>query len=501
MAKRMILTRFYPRQQILFALVWLLVGTTFVGGFQPSFAQESDELDWTYPVNVPQYHKDGRAPVLVADRAGQIHGFTVDTRDGSDSALVYRKWTKNVGWEVPVDVVLPPRSGTVTILGAEIDDFDFVHLVFFNGDIFGAGLYHVSAPLIGAESGMAWSEVNLIADAPGPLAEGMLIGDGESRLNVVFQGVSTGLGLYETFTLDGGQTWSKPEIIYLSSDEVSLPSAVDIHLDEKGVLHAVWSIWNSQRGVGDELFYSHRASNANDWRQPTLIANRTGSEYESDWGAVTSTGDELLIVYQDSFPASKFMRRSTDGGLTWSTPEKPWPHIGEYENAIFVKDGQNRLHTIMGNRYGDCCHGMWHAKYVDGNWEELKPIIQGPKTIDFDPSAPDAVISQGNLIMATWWMDSKDRNGAWFSYATIDDIAPVAEVPLRAPEMETENLGEDESLLDGVSDLPAPAELPDEWKVEDRNPTTSQAMAFGIGIGFFSILAALAVWYFTFRLR
>ena len=124
---------------------------------------------------------------------------------------------------------------------------------------------------------------------------------------------------------------------------------------------------------------------------------------------------------------------SKNNGETWTPPERPWPHIGEYENAVFLKDGKGRLHTILGNRDGDCCHGMWHAMYVDGEWQELVSIIEGPKTIDFDPSAPDAVMSQGNLIMATWWMDSKDRNGAWYSYATIDDVEMAEAIPHQLP--------------------------------------------------------------------
>lgn len=466
----------------------------------PALAQDSETLDWSYPVQIPQYHKDSRPPVLVADLNNQIHGFTVDTSPDGGSAIVYRKWTEDIGWQIPVDIILPPRQGTAKILGVEIDQDDVVHLVAFYGDIFGAGLYHIFAPLAYADRGLSWSEPALIADAPGPLAEGMLVSNESGQMHVVYQGGRVGLGLYEVFSEDGGLTWSDPVTLYLSSSENALPSAVDVYLDDQETLHAVWSIWNAQLGVGDELFYSQRVSGSAGWTIPTLIANRTGREYESDWGAITAAGEELLIVYQDSFPAAKFMRRSTDGGLTWTDPERPWPHIGEYENAVFLKDGSDRLHTILGNRDGDCCHGMWHSVYEEGKWKPLEPLIFGPKTIDFDPSAPDAVISQGNLILATWWMDSKDRNGAWYSYAKIGDVEPFAPQPIQEPNIE---IGEDELELDDTTleEAAAPVTLPEDWKIEDESFPVSTGMLLGIVMGIVAIFISLLIWQFFIRNR
>lgn len=493
-----------PRKTV--KLCFLLLGVTLCAGFflfgqaDQISAQEAETLDWSYPAQIPQYHKEGRPPVLVADKNNQIHGFTVDTNPDGGSAIVYRRWTEKVGWEIPVDIILPPRAGTAKILGVEIDQDDYLHIVAFYGDIFGAGLYHMTAPLANAKVGLAWSEPALIADSSGPLAEGMLVGDGKETLHVVYQGGRVGLGLYEVTSVDGGLTWSEPSTIYLSSTENALPSAVDVFLDDDGMMHAVWSIWNATLGVGDELFYSQKARGSSSWTIPTLIANRTGREYESDWGAITASGDELLILYQDSFPAAKFMRRSTDGGLTWTNPERPWPHIGEYENAVFMKDSIGRLHTILGNRDGDCCHGMWHSVYLDGNWEPLEPLIFGPKTIDFDPSAPDAVISQGNLIMATWWMDSPDRNGAWYSYAKINDVEPIAAQPIQPPKPVA---GEDDVAVEELfeDETREVVTLPDDWKIEEASAPVSSAMLLGIATAIFAILISLLVWQFFIRNR
>ena len=91
------------------------------------------------------------------------------------------------------------------------------------------------------------------------------------------------------------------------------------------------------------------------------------------------------------------------------------------------------LHMILGNRIGSPeIHGMWHSRWINGSWSNPEPVITGPKTPEFDPSAPKAVFLQGNILFATWWNDTdyEHRNGAWFSYKTFNFPAlPLAPLP------------------------------------------------------------------------
>ena len=113
------------------ATILVLVGLLCCIALNSVSAQDTPNVDWSYPAQIPQYHKDSRAPVLVADNTGLIHGLTVDTGDGQ--IIAHRTWSKDVGWTIPVDILLPPRGGTVEILGAQIDNNDVLHLVAFYG--------------------------------------------------------------------------------------------------------------------------------------------------------------------------------------------------------------------------------------------------------------------------------------------------------------------------------------------------------------------------------
>jgi hypothetical protein len=117
------------------------------------------------------------------------------------------------------------------------------------------------------------------------------------------------------------------------------------------------------------------------------------------------------------------MRTSDDYGDTWSIPIRPFPEVGEYEYAILNKDNDNHIHMILGNRIVEPeIHGMWYSRWVGNRWTALEPIVSGPVTSSFDPSAPQAVIAQGNLLFATWWNNVRRENltGAWYSYKLLD---------------------------------------------------------------------------------
>ncbi|MFK7803648.1 MAG: sialidase family protein [Anaerolineae bacterium] len=466
----------------------------------PGYSQDSSDLDWSYPVRVPQHDNSSQPPRLVSDLNNTVHSFTVDLSRGS--AIAYRQWTEDIGWSIPVDIILPPKSGSAIIFGAEIDNNDVMHLVAYYGQEGDANIYHFQAPVYFAQTASAWSEPQLIAADGGPIADGHFVSDGGDNLYVVYEGDGDGLGLYEVHSEDGGVSWSEPAAVYLSSGNEFLPAAVETHLDEAGNLHVVWSIWSATLGAGVELFYSQKTKGSQTWTRPFLIADRGEGDYESDWAAITSTGDELIVLYQDSNPATKFMRKSRDNGQTWTDPERPWPHIGEYENAIFLKDSANNLHVVLGNRNGDCCHGMWHGRYENGSWQNLESVIQGPKTIDFDPSKPSAVMGQGNLIFIVWWMDTSARNGAWYSYAYLDDVEPLPQKAIQIPisNTQTELAAADEDIAISA-EATRPVILDPSLTAPDEGLPSSTAITIGIAISLAGILLAMLVWYFFYKLR
>lgn len=389
---------------------------------------------WTPQQRIPDYGDEARPPVLVADQNRTVHVFNYQPVDDTISAIFYRKWTVADGWSVPNDIILPKNAAEPRLQDAFLDNAGVMHLAFFDGNELGADMYYTRAYVALADQASAWMKPELVGEAAGPAASAAMVGDGQNALYIAYTGRRDGQGLYETHSTDAGNTWTDPILVFQTFEDLQ-PFGTRLALDPQGNLHAVWSIVD-MFGLDQELYYARLEAQTGRWTVPDLLAKRDENDYKSAWPSIIFYDNSLIVVYMDGpLPPTRYMRRSFDGGQSWTQPIRLFPHVGEYEHAVLLVDGNNALHIIMGNRLDESSHGMWHAVWLGDRWGNLEPLTLGPKTPQFDPSAPRAVISQGNVLLASWWTDTGGgpRNGAWFSYATLNaPELPIVALP--APE-------------------------------------------------------------------
>lgn len=414
----------------------LLLGTVV----QIAVAQSSTN-QWTEPQAVWGYEDEAEPPFLVADQARTVHALNSRQIDlGID--ITYRRWTLDHGWTVPVDVILSPEKDIARLRGVVLDDEGYLHLVFYGGDELGASIYYTYAPDALADRATAWATPQLIGDQAGPVSDAAFVGDGKGALFVVYTGSAEGMGTYVTYSLDGGLTWSETTQIHQATEFI-FPTHYSLALDDAGRLHIVWAEANLA-GNGETLYYVRSDENQLTWTEPFVLAQLQEGGYEVDWPSLVYHQDELLLVYQDSSPARKWMRRSLDSGASWFEPEALFAgFIGEYGHVSFAKDSTDNLHMLLGNRTGSpAVHGLWHALWQNGHWSDLQPVVSGFRVVSlpgedgFDPNRPRAVISQGNLLLVTWQTDpGAGLNGIFYSSAQLntpelpvisfDEIAPT----------------------------------------------------------------------------
>lgn len=423
------------RVVLLLAVLAAVLGTT--GAATAQQGKLPIGTQWSVPLRIPGFDNEAFPPYLIADQNRTIHSFaSVSTGQfGRQLIIVYSQWTLSTGWTNPVDVLLSPWKETARIMGAFLDDEGWVHVIFFGGDELQAAIFYAKAPLMQAGIASAWTRVEIIGEHAIAPSIAAIDGDGKGNLYVTFSGDRDGPGLYAIYSKDSGETWSEPVVVWLTRDETSRASGLRMLVDPQGTPHVVWSR-GSERGLGEEVYYSQLGSDRV-WTNPLILAERTEGDYKADWPSITSHNGELFLVYQDSSPATRWMRRSFDNGRTWTDPVRPFNFTGEYSHVDFVVDSSNYLHMLLGNRTLSDIHGMWHSVWLGDRWSELEPIISGPKTPQFDPSAPRATISQGNTIMVTWWTDTggTPRNGVWYSY-TVLNTPELEMVPLPTPKPE-----------------------------------------------------------------
>ncbi|OJX39540.1 MAG: hypothetical protein BGO78_13600 [Chloroflexi bacterium 44-23] len=386
---------------------------------------------WATPQQIPNYERTSRPPFIIADHQNRIHAFNYESINATNNAVFYRSWTPDGGWKPPVDIILAGQGGgPATLQDVKLDQSGNFHLVFYISSTRGGNLYYSHAYIDAVDISSAWSSPTLIGPDAGPLAYSFITIDQNGTLLVFYAGELSATGLYLVTSEDLGQNWSQP--ILLSATTVSSYSvgAIRSLVDDDGSIHVVWSLINDT-GIGEEVHYGRLNKSRDALEKEIVIARREGDDYSTTWPDIIRADDQLLLFYQDSFPATRFMRTSKDNGDSWSLPIQPFPFIGEYETTAMVKDSLGKIHLLLGNRTIDPeIHGMWYSQWLGTRWSTLSAITYGKKTAAFDPSVPRAVVLGGNLLFVTWWNDTRvdDRTGAWYSFRRLD-APPISPEP------------------------------------------------------------------------
>jgi hypothetical protein len=209
-----------------------------------------------------------------------------------------------------------------------------------------SGLYPARLA-VSEDDGLTWSELNPVGDWGGIVVMGyvaqvtwqagrymaMFHDDGRffkadgKRLDT--------MTLFQTFSQDGGLTWSQPETIFASSD---------IHLCEPGMVRspdgkqmAVLLRENARRRNSHVIFSSDEART---WSAPReLPASLTGDRHTG----VYAPDGRLFISFRDTTHESP-----TKGDwVAW---------VGTYEDILTNREGQYRVRLMDNTKGADCAY-------------------------------------------------------------------------------------------------------------------------------------------------
>jgi hypothetical protein len=405
-------------------------------------AQES--LHWSQAERIPEIADDTEPPILVADQNRTVHAFAHQQvgEDEPQEAIIYSQWTVKDGWTSFNDILLSPLKNSAQVAAAMLDQRGIIHLLFLGGDNTEAEFYYSNAPAAEAGQTLAWSHPTVVGEGAYTPVSGVLTGDDQGNLVVVYRGRQDGLGLYVTYSADFGATWTPVAPLFLTYSDILSPLNVRGYRDQVGLLHLVWNVI-TEGGQGREIYYARSQMGTREWSEPIQLAS-----IESGYGVLLPTlvehQDRLWVVFYET--PKIVMRYSSNKGETWSGPLIPFEHIGVNGTMSLVVDSDNALHLLWAQRMpvtgGVPIHGAWHSVWQEGNqWSRPQAIVSGPAINDslgftsFDPYGIQAVISQGNVLLATWRTDPGDvnrPNGVRYSFAMLHSPElPV--VPLSTP--------------------------------------------------------------------
>jgi len=209
-----------------------------------------------------------------------------------------------------------------------------------------SGLYPARLA-VSEDDGLTWSELNPVGDWGGIVVMGYVaqVTRQAGRYMAMFHDdgrffkadgkrVDT-MTLFQTFSHDGGLTWSQPETIFASSD---------IHLCEPGMVRspdgkqmAVLLRENARRRNSHVIFSSDEART---WSAPReLPASLTGDRHTG----VYAPDGRLFISFRDT---------------THESPTKgDWVGwVGTYEDILTNREGQYRVRLMDNTKGADCAY-------------------------------------------------------------------------------------------------------------------------------------------------
>ena len=297
----------------------------------------------------------------------------------------------------------------------------------------------------------AWSTPELIGmNALDPASAG-LAGDGQGNLVIIYSGDLNGNGVYAIHSADSGHTWSDPMPIFFVNDPQQLPYHLQMFMGSAGKVHAVWNVVNS-KGDDIAIYYSRLNIALQNWEEPIILAESIESyaglgagRFGPAYPVIAATGDDVVVLYNanggpptNGRPAL-WTRLSKDGGQTWTEPVRPFPlHVGLSGAHSLVVDGDGVVHALFLQRIEQmvtdgysAIAGVWHSEFRDDRWTEPDRLDLGTMS-GYDVRA---VISQGNLLVATWREDpGKEPIGVWSASRTVNaSELPVAALPTVPP--------------------------------------------------------------------
>jgi hypothetical protein len=422
---------------------------------------------WPPQRNIPLYHPETDPPYLIADQNRTVHAFSSQFIDDMDiQAIYYNKWNPDIGWTVPVDVILPPLKTQARILGAYLDQAGVAHVVFFSGDETAAQVYYSQARAVMADRAQAWSRPVMVGEKALIPENGTIAGDGGSNLVIVYSGEQLGHGFYAVYSADGGITWTDPLPIFLTGHDQLWPFFLNVYVADTGQLFAVWSVQDRDNHGQATYFASFKFADQQ-WSEPEILAENRGNLGTSR-PSIIEYRNTLFVMYYDGFTNQQYLRRSSDLGETWTTAFAPFPHIGSNGPVSFVVDSNEDLHIFWAQRVQvpqqPAVHGVWHSVWNDQSetWGPYEPIVRGEKVLDrvgytsFDPTSARAVVSQGNVLLIVWRTDPGSKgNGVWYTY----DVLDTPELPVFPLPTPASNSSHTVETTDVISQ-PTPASTP-----------------------------------------
>lgn len=340
-------------------------------------------------------------PVMVADADNLVHIFWTEspsTFGGEVSVdLYYARWEG----ESQLSQKLPLGMATNSIArdpDAAIDSSGNLLLVWADGRT--GNIYFSKAPASTAVIATEWSEpLSLPLPQPaGSSPDIFVAGNGQIIVTYAIP-INLNRGIYLTASSDGGVSWSEPVRVF--DAEAAGWAMVN---DPRGVeaadngLHLLWNRYSPPDGVGPMgIYYARSSDGGMTWSTPEAVAEKA-----ADWSQIESGGEGVLHrLWKEESAGSIIVWHdlSLENGGDWSR-SAPVSVFGSLESlAALTSDAMKRLHLLHLVNRGAGNYTMQHWIWGAEGWATEQSLDFSQASTSRVTAMDAAITNRGDLTV------------------------------------------------------------------------------------------------------
>jgi hypothetical protein len=333
----------------------LLILALLLWGYRVTEAQSSNPPEPGWSPDVPLIEENepvGYVPQLAVDRQGRVHVFWIAwTGSGPippgevGDTILYRRLENGI-WTKTKDILVAPEGHKLIIIWVEVDDRDYLNLLWF--DIDNQELLLSQAHTSVADRVRNWTtQVLSKSKALDNPSSAHLAIQPDGKIHVVYVRDTDSV---EYITSDDyGRTWSAPHTIWKSLDPgIEGAEVPRIAVDIKGYLHVTWTF--KVRLSREAVFYARSVDGGLTWNTREIQRRLPGEGTVAFSNVVVRNGNEIHLTWNRGAGSrlGRYHAWSLDNGETWSEPEPFLPEYvsGQTQYPLMVVDSAGTLHLI-----------------------------------------------------------------------------------------------------------------------------------------------------------
>ena len=225
------------------------------------------------------------------------------------------------------------NSGTSSETAVATDSANNIHVVWHDNT---AGNYEIHYKR-STDGGVSWTTKRLTWNSGRSRLASIAV-DSKDHIHVVWEDDTPGNSeIYHKKSTDWGSTWTTKRLTWTSGYSRSPTVAADSN-------NYIYVVWPDNTTGASRLYFKKSTNGGLSWTTKRLTWN-PGSSYESSIIADSAGNLHVVCEHYNLAPPEIYYKKSTDGGETWTTKRLTWT-LGGSHYPLIAADSSNHLHAV-----------------------------------------------------------------------------------------------------------------------------------------------------------